>query len=197
MDGYLGRLHACVFDRWAPKIGDPTVMGWLTVAAYFAAVLLAVAVLLRPSRFPEPTRRAETLFWAAIALAMVALGVNKQLDLQSFFTAVGRCASQLGGWYEQRRPVQAAVVAALLVCCVLGGLVLARLLRGALARNALALAGLTAIAAFVLVRAVGFTHVDALINFRVADWRMNWILELGGIALLSLGAVRVLTTPSR
>ena len=37
------------------------------------------------------------------ALLLAALCVNKQFDLQSLFTAIGREISHQGGWYERRR----------------------------------------------------------------------------------------------
>ncbi|MEO0820618.1 MAG: hypothetical protein AAF074_09365 [Pseudomonadota bacterium] len=188
MEGAL----ACALRRWSPEIGDPSAMGWATVAGYFAAAMLALAVAARPGRFPAESRRREALFWAGMVLVLLALGINKQLDLQSFATAIGRCVAQAGGWYEARRPVQLAAVLALAGAVCLGGLGLALLLRGTLARNGLALAGLVALGGFVLVRAVGFTHVDRLINLDLAGLRVNWVLELGAIALAAAGARRAL-----
>jgi len=40
------------------------------------------------------------------------LAVNKQLDLQSFLTALGRCDARLQGWYETRRPAGYVLVRA-------------------------------------------------------------------------------------
>ncbi|MEO0719835.1 MAG: hypothetical protein AAFZ06_13295, partial [Pseudomonadota bacterium] len=78
-------------------------MGWVTVGGYFAAAAIALAVVLSADRFPEASRRREQLFWIGVVLFMIILGINKQLDLQSFFTATGRCVSKLGGWYEDRQ----------------------------------------------------------------------------------------------
>jgi hypothetical protein len=39
------------------------------------------------------------------------------------------------------------------------------------------------------VRAASFHHVDQLINFHFAGVRMNWVLELGAISLVSMGAL--------
>ncbi|MEL6278287.1 MAG: isopropylmalate isomerase [Pseudomonadota bacterium] len=195
MSDYTDRLFDCVFNRWTPTIGDPSIMGWVTVGGYFAAAAIALAVVLSADRFPEASRRREQLFWTGVVLFMIILGINKQLDLQSFFTATGRCVSKLGGWYEDRQPVQATAVLILLTLCLLIGVFLLRLLRGVASRYMLALAGVVFIAAFILVRAVGFTHMDALINTRIAGWRMNWVLELGGILLLAAGAIRILALP--
>lgn len=194
MSDYLSRLSDCVFDRWTPKIGDPTLAGWLTVAAYCATAVLALAIFAQSDGLPEESRRREMAFWLCVFLAMAALGVNKQLDLQSFGTALGRCVSKLGGWYERRQTVQVVGVLALLAAVLAGGCAVVQMMRGLLRRYALAIAGLVFIGAFVLVRAVGFTHLDALIHFSIQNGRMNLALELGGVILLAAGAARILAS---
>ena len=42
--------------------------------------------------------------------------------------------------------------------------------------------------AFVVIRAASFHHVDQVINFRLGGVRMNWVLELGAIAVVAAGA---------
>ena len=44
--------------------------------------------------------------WRSIAIAFLALGVNKQLDLQTALTEVGRVLANSQGWYAQRQSVQ-------------------------------------------------------------------------------------------
>lgn len=45
------------------------------------------------------------------------------------------------------------------------------------------------ISGFVLIRAIGFHHVDALIGLDAAGVRLNWAVELGGIGLFASGAL--------
>ncbi len=184
-DGYA--LIDCVSARWSPQIGDPSVMGWVTVVAYLCASAFSMAAL-RADRFPDATRRIERGFWLATTIALAMLAINKQLDLQSALTAAGRCAAQLGGWYKDRRIVQTGFIAALLLGVATTGVLALATLRPALSRLWLAIFGMGWLASFVLVRAVGFHHVDALIGVSIAGWRMNWVMELGGIALVSAGA---------
>ena len=76
--------------NWKPGIGDPTVMGWVTVVGYFvAAVLLLYKRRLALSLFPSHWKQHRWLL-LGFALLMIALGLNKQLDLQTFMTNVGR-----------------------------------------------------------------------------------------------------------
>lgn len=197
MHDRIAAILECAAQRWRPGIGDPTFMGWTTVALYFAAAALAGLVVARSGGFPPETRRRERLFWVAMLALLLGLGVNKQLDLQSALTAVGRCVAQLDGWYAERRATQARFVAALLAASLVGGAAMAFLLRGALRREALAVLGLALLLGFVAARAVGFHHVDALISARVVGWRVNWIMEIGGISLVGLGALRALAAAGR
>jgi len=120
---------------------------------------------------------------------MLALGVNKQLDLQSMLTAAGRCLSQLQGWYEERRAFQRDFIIGLLMAAsVFLGLVL-WLMRGCLRRNGLAVLGLAIVTTFVAVRAVGFHHFDLLIDSRMLDVRYNVLFELSGLVLIAANAV--------
>ena len=43
---------------------------------------------------------------------------------------------------------------------------------------------------FILIRAASFHHVDRMLGEQVMCLKMNWILELGGISLILLGAVK-------
>ncbi len=178
----------CTFSRWHPKVGDPTVMGWVTVGVYFVSFVLALLVV----RKADPSRAALRRFWFFLLWLMLFLGVNKQLDLQSFLTASARCIAKLQGWYEQRRPFQIKVVLFMgAMALSVGGLMLWQLRRD-LKRNWLALAGMTFVFGFVLIRAVGWHGFDQLINTRIVNIRLNWVLELSGLVLICLNALMLL-----
>lgn len=176
-------LNAVRDTPWDFQIGDPTVMGWLTVALYFACALLCAGTARRAA-----DDRASAVFWWALALTMLLLGVNKQLDLQSWFTAVGRHMAQSQGWYGERRHVQSLFIAGLIVLGGGVGLAVLYLGRRVFQRNLAALAGLLFLAVFIVARAASFHHVDAFLGFRVLGLRMNWILEIGGILFIGAAA---------
>ena len=182
----LSEILRCADERWSPTIGDPTVYGWATVAVFAAAALACTLLAASPKGRPERP------FWIALALLMAALAINKQLDLQSAVTAVGRCVAQLQGWYGSRRAVQALF--ALIVGAVsLAGLVaLAAAMRRHLARTWPAVLGTGFVAGFVLVRAVSFTHVDAFLKMPLGTLRVNHLLENGGPILVILNALALL-----
>lgn len=163
---------------WRPGIGDPTIGGWFTVALYFVAVW-------------STWRTAQSLFlgrevtiWRSISLMFVALGINKQLDLQSALTEVGRIIALDQGWYGQRQIVQVWFIIGVAAVCILiaGGLLI--LARRAPLPTWMALVGTTIVLAFVLIRAASFHHIDRFIGDRVLGLKWNWVLEMGGISIV-------------
>ena len=165
---------------WTPGIGDPTPLGWATVIAYFVAALLAVLA----ARRPRPDRR----FWSAVALLLIALGINKQLDLQSLLTTVGRNLAHAQHWYDQRRTYQMLFIALFIALCLVIVLLLWRRTRRASEPVRAAMIGVVVLLGFIAVRAASFDHFDTLLMDRIGGWRLNWLLELGGIALIGLPA---------
>lgn len=180
------QLADCIRDAWSPQIGDPTLVGWVTVASYVVCLVLAILVTRRV------TATAERRFWTVLSVILLALAINKQLDLQSALTAAGRCISVAQGWYEDRHSVQRSVILALLAFAGLGLATGLYLMRRHLRRNLLALVGLGLVAGFVAVRAVGFHHIDSLIKDRFLDLRLNALFENSGLLLIALNALLLL-----
>ena len=179
----------CAFTQWHPGLGDNNVMGWLTVVVYFLAAVGSARVALGLAGQAGLARRERGFWWIAAAV-MLFLAVNKQLDLQTLFTLIGRCNAQLSGWYDIRRIVQRDFILGIagVGIVALGGL--AFLLRGILSRIWPALLGLMFVCLFVVVRAASFHHMDALLGTWVMGIKMNWILELPGPILVALVASR-------
>ena len=168
--------------RWSPGIGDPTVAGWVTVIAYVAGAYLCGRAYRRSHQKPE--RRA----WLLLAVGMLALGLNKQLDLQTALTEAGRSVAVQQGWYEGRRVVQAAFVLAVAAFALLVAAWLwLQARRGSVALRR-AFIGAVALGAFVVIRAASFHHVDLLLGRSLLGLRLNVLLELGGIAWVAVGA---------
>jgi hypothetical protein len=195
--------------EWTPGIGDPTVMGWLTVVAYFVAAWLCLRAFKSEKRGPDrpyrqaipalvrvlkkhwpsppaPARRAA--LWLVLAFVLGALGVNKQLDLQTLFTEIGRSMAVEGGWYESRRIVQAIFIAMVLGFGAFFVAVLWWLTRGQLRDFRLTLFGFALLVSFVVIRAMSFHHVDIIIGMDVGGVRVNWMLELGGLGIVIASA---------
>jgi hypothetical protein len=185
--------------RWEPGIGDPTVFGWVTTLAYLVAAALCFVAYrgyVREGK-QDPAARRAAIIWLILAAALLFLGVNKQLDLQTLFTEVGRIVAFKQGWYQRRHRVQLAFVGVLGVMGVLGVAGMLHLARGQFRQLLLALIGAVFLVAFVGIRATSFHLVDKVLSHQVSVVRMNHLLELGGIALVAIGAARNRRGPPR
>lgn len=182
----MSELWGCVSQGWTPRIGDPEVTGWLTVLSYLLCAALSLAVW---QRLPHGKARG---FWAAIAALTLFLAVNKQLDLQTALTATGRCLAHAQGWYPWRRFVQLAFLVLLAAGAILALRSGRRALRGNRRQNRWALRGVTILAAYVMMRAVGFHAFDALIGYRLFGVRLNFFLENAGLLMIALNALAIL-----
>jgi hypothetical protein len=167
--------------RWHPGIGDPNVTGWVTVLAYGAAMVLGALCAAR-----EPAGDPRRRVWAAVAMSMALLGVNKQLDLQSWFTEVGRDMAHAQGWYASRQTAQVLFIATLASVGLIGLWWLGRALRGLGSELRWVGAGLVLLTVFVVIRATSFHHVDRWLHLELAgSVRLNAVLELGGIGIIA------------
>jgi hypothetical protein len=174
--------------RWAPGIGDPSIVGWFTVVAYFLAGLLCY----RAGRWPEERR-----IWWVLAVLLVALGINKQLDLQSWFTQVGRDMARIEGWYDYRGYIQTLFIGGMIIGGIIGARWLYHFARGHSNCVRVGLSGLCMLCAFIAIRAASFHHFDRLIGTSILGFRFNWIFELGGIAIIAGSALCALGRSAR
>jgi hypothetical protein len=161
-------------------------MWWITVGAYGVTAVLCLSVAIRIKR---PLSTSKHRFWFGLALGMLLLGLNKQQDLTGLLTKLARDKAWQEAWYFSRQPVQFALIAAAGLIFGLLFFWLARKTKPASRRQGLALFGLVFLTGFALIRAVSLHAVDAFLYRRVGGLQPNWIVELGGIALIALPAV--------
>jgi hypothetical protein len=134
--------------------------------------------------------------WWLAASALLVLGINRLLDLQTALGDALRSLAKAQDWYAMRQSYQRAMIAAAALGGVAGAAAFGRLFRGDPVRYHVAIAGLVFLVAFVAIRAVSLHGVDAVINTRILGLKLNWILELGGIGLIDVAAVSAFV-PSR
>jgi hypothetical protein len=180
---------------WRPRIGDANTLAWCITASYFIASFICVLVARRQREANSGDAVRQSRFWLILAAAMFALGWNKQLDLQILLTQIGRELSRSGGWYGQRRSIQAAFAiscAALGVMCAVAGLLF--VWRQKLPAY-VAYLGVIFLFTFIAIRAASFHHIDTLLyrHSMLGNW-LNTGLETGGVMLVVLGGLLALRT---
>lgn len=187
----MNDVLTCTINGWSPVIGDPSWTGWATVLVYLCVMVLT-ALVVRRAPFPARSLSRERLFWMIITLLMLALALNKQLDLQSVLTVAGRCAAKAQGWYEDRRQVQGMFLMLIAAGALVALGILMWLLRGTWRRSTVPVLGLCFVIGFVLMRAVGFHRFDQMLSVPMMGVRVNVVLEWIGPFLIGTTAVRLL-----
>lgn len=169
--------------RWEIGIGDPTALGWITVAAYAAAAWLAWRNVGAARRTSVPAS-----FWIALAALMLALGLNKQLDLQSWFGQTGRDLALAQGWYAQRRLVQAVFIA--LLCAGAVAVVIGARRHWAVLWHEYraAFVGVAVLLTFIVIRAASFHHIDLILRSDLGATPLHRVLEIVGVLIVAAGS---------
>lgn len=176
--------------RWRPTIADPTYIGWFTVAAYaIGAVLSALVARRKDDRDPKIHGQRSKL-WLAATVVMAVLCVDRQLYLHTLLTAIGRVIAQHQGWYGQRGGAQKwSVVTALIGAAIFGCWFIWRF-HALWAGHWLLATGLSLLLTLTVVRVISFHPVDVFLHTTILGLRMNRALELAGILLVSLAALK-------
>jgi hypothetical protein len=175
---------------WSPGIGDPTLVGWVTVGLYAWATWACLQVLQSERRQQLLLNSNERIIWRLLVAGMIALGVNKQLDFQSALTELARLHAYEHGWYANRRQFQQAFVATVPILGLTALAVLSVLARHAPAQTLLTCGGAAGLMVFVVIRAASFHHVDEMMGWHLAGLRINWIIEMGPLVVIGVGARR-------
>jgi hypothetical protein len=81
--------------RWSPGIGAPTIVGWATVIFYCLGAWQCCR--LATAHSPALHQRKRAIWWT-LTLGLLALGINKQLDLQTALTEIGRFVAIQQAW---------------------------------------------------------------------------------------------------
>lgn len=106
----------------------------------------------------------ERRVWLLIGLGGMALGCAEVLDLGHVVADAGRRVAGEGGWYGSRRPLQAAVILAVISASVAGALALTRAMRGYQRATRLGAMLAFGLAGFVVIRGISLHQVDAWMN---------------------------------
>ena len=186
-------FEALKFINWRPGIGDPTLIGWTITLAYFIMAFLCWWTGLAEKKNVPNTRRAGVyILWFGLAALLFVLGLNKQLDLQTLLTSLGREIAKANGWYDMRREVQRVFIILIAIFSFLSLSAMIWQLRSYSRKYWLVLLGLSIIIIFVVIRAASFNHVDYLLSkWRIiGPFKMKYVVELGGILILGAGIVQ-------
>lgn len=168
--------------RWHAGIGDASIFGWITVVVYLLVTFRCIVKAKDSKKFGGNYQ-----FWLYLGAFLMLLGINKQLDLQSWLTELVRDNAHLNGWYEHRRTVQVFFIAVLGLGLLVALLSLRLFLANSWRHNKLTWLGIVLLCSFILMRAASFHHFDIFINRPILGLKINVIVEISAILLIILG----------
>jgi len=176
---------------WSPQAGDPDFWGWVVTIAYFVAcVLCFLAGRKELAECRKHGSKGIAWFWFGLAVLLLGLGVNKQLDLQTLLTQIGRQSAKQGGWFAQRKKIQWILLLAGAACGVASLGWGYYFIRHRWRDCRLAFLGIVFLLGFVVIRAASIQHVDRLfLKVPHLGHPLNAGLELSGTILIGLGAL--------
>jgi hypothetical protein len=169
------------------RIGDPTVWGWTITAGYLLAAWLCFGRW-RIGSLNRNRADGTQRWWMMLAVLMLLLGFNKQLDLQTSLTSIGRAIARSNGLYSRRRLIQGLFVIVLTIC-VVAALAVALKFRPSGFSYGVSFTGLVCLATFVMIRAAAFHHVDGRVLEGLQQRDLHCVLEAIGILVIASSTV--------
>ena len=169
-------------NHWVPSIGDPTIIGWVTVVVYFIVAIICF----KAAVIPEQEKNIKN-FWLLLAFFLIALGINKQLDLQILLTQFGKDIAIEQGWYKNRRIVQAGFIVLIGLIGLTTLILLKNIFQNTNSSVKVAIIGCSILFLFIFTRASSFHHMDIFKSLNLADIKIYSVLELGGLLVIGLG----------
>lgn len=176
-----------IIHDWLAGAGDEYLSSTINTILYLVAS--AAAFYRWRVLSQERLSRPERVFWLSIALMLLFLGINKELDFQVLLREVGRRAAESDGWYQYRRLVQAVFAAILTAAITLYALFMIYLIRKSASRYLPALLGLLILCGYVILETTSLSHVG--LNLAESErWgvRLTDLIEMAGIALIFVSA---------
>jgi hypothetical protein len=185
----LQMLSVIVNGHWRPGIGDPNFMGWLITAAYLITSLLCGVCAHRSDRVSILDRSGfYRIFWWGLALIMLIMGINKQLDFQSLLILVIKQMAHEQKWYAKRH-IFMVWFAAVIAVFGMGLLIwMGWKLKRQWRQYGLALFGILLLITFVIIRIVPINRLNQFLSLQQGIRMIRSILEISGVALIGISA---------
>jgi hypothetical protein len=168
---------------------DQSIVGYSITAGYLlSSLLLFCSLFYKPDRYDSMGSKHSTPLWLASATLALLLGINKQLDLQTYLTQWGRDLFRNWGIYTGRRTSQlyaSVLMISLIVAAAVYAIVFVRRVGWGLRVTIL---GLAICLAYVVLRLISIHHVDHWFRVDIGGWKMSWVVELTGVGITLVGA---------
>lgn len=181
-------ILTCSYPLWRHNFSDPTLLGWGICLIY-----ACTAIFSWRARHLSPRP-----LWIMVAVIMLTLCLNKQLDLQILLTGAIKCHATEYAWLNYRDFAQIFLTGLIALSALLCTFTLWLLVRRDQDQHWLLLIGFVLLSIFGTLRMAQFADLVG-----TAGWLLGHphIFEILGIAAILVNAIRrvphrIRTTPS-
>ena len=161
------------------SVGTLVNSSWLRTSGYLLAATAALIAGRKELRSRSVGSDSWPLFWFLAAGILLAMALTRGTDFAHLLPELGRRSAYSGGWYDQRRRLQAAVIV-VLGAALIGAVAVALGWIPKNRRHYLPEATIVfALAGFAGVRLVSLHQVDVLLyNRRIEGVKVDAVIEL-------------------
>jgi hypothetical protein len=170
--------------------GQLTALGWTMLALYLVVALLAFRTAAVSG---SANSTAMGRVWVCLGIILTALGLNKQLDLQTSLIELGRHIALREHLFAYRLELYFVFFLGFILTII--ALFAAFILRfstdvGKFARQfPLATSGCGLICAYIIIRAAFIDNLNRILGFDLSQIPFLWLLEAGGLLLIMVQAL--------
>ncbi|MCH2208677.1 MAG: hypothetical protein MK132_22790 [Lentisphaerales bacterium] len=179
---------ASVEFRWSLQVGDPTVSGWLITAAYIFVGLMSFKVFSGSKGYDLQ----EYKVWFYLALMFFGLGMNKQLDLQTIISDVGRWVATRLNLMEYRHLFKRAFIFGLFVSLVSFVWYYRIPLKSFIKKYRIVGFGSALVIFFIFARALSFHIFSIPFNEFLAHFEVYLVWEAIALTLTLVGVLKAM-----
>lgn len=176
--------------------GHLTALGWTMLALYLITALLAFRAA-TISTFPNSAAMGRV--WICLGVILSALGLNKELDLQTLLIEFGRQIAHSEHLFAYRLKLYLVFfLGSMLVIVALLAVILLRFsadIRTFARQFPLAISGCGLICAYIVIRTALIDNVDLMLGVSLKQIAFLWLLEAGGLLLIMVQALRTAPMP--
>lgn len=176
---------------WQLQPNDPSIVAWLVTGGYLVAAGLGFHLSRRSLR---SGCKEEGRCWLFLTLVAAALGINKELDLQTLLIELVRETLRPMGWHDLHRAVQRGLAALAMVVMAVFAWRWVRANGRFFRLRPLVAVGMVLVGAYVLLRVGSINHLESG-PLTDGEGPIGPMIELCGAGLLVWGMVREAANP--
>ena len=176
-------ISAPVEFRWSLQVGDPTISGWMITLAYLVAGFISIKTHRQKNEDEVEVQKV----WLFLGIILICLGLNKQLDLQTIITDVGRWGATRLNLMEQRHLFKRVFILCLFISLVFFTYYLRIPLKMFMQKYRVVGFGCILIVTFVFCRALSFHIFSIPFNEFLAKYEVYIGWEIIALGIIFIG----------